>query len=105
MPTFMAVHKWKPQDEIAIRKELVRAFAAPGAVPKDVKLDASYEGAKGGAFCVWEAPSKEVLEKAFEKSAPILKKCTQFVPVRQMYPPTMEYVVSLWQQMLKAASK
>jgi len=53
----------------------------------------------------WRAPSKEVLEKGFEQLAPTLKKYTEFVPVVQEYPPTMEYVIGLYQQLIKAASK
>ena len=105
MPLFIAVHKWKPQDEIAIMKDLVAGFTAilEGRIP-NVKLHATYSLAQGG-YCVWEAPNLETVEKAFEKFAPTLKKYTEFVPVVQMYPPTMEYVLVLYQQMIKAASK
>lgn len=44
-----------------------------------------------GAFCCCEAPSKEALVKLFEKYLPTLLKYTEFVPVLQMYPPTVEY--------------
>jgi len=107
MPLFIAVHKWKPQDEIAIMKELVAGYAAivGGKGPKGVELCATYSTAAQGAFCVWKAPSKADVEKAFDQFAPTLKKYTEFVPVEQSYPPTMEYVLSLWQQWVKAASK
>jgi len=36
---------------------------------------------------------------------PILKKGTEFVPVVQSYPATTEWVVSLYQLIVKAASK
>ena len=106
MPMFIAVHKWKPQDDITIMKELVAGFTAmqEGKIPKDVKLDATYCLAQG-SYCVWEAASKEALEKTFDKFLPTLKKNTEFVPVVQSYPPTMDCIVSLWQQMIKAASK
>jgi len=45
------------------------------------------------------------LEKAFDQFAPVLKKYTEFVPVTQMYPPTMDYVIELWEQGIKLASK
>jgi len=105
MPMFMAVHKWKPQDEIAIMKELVGAFAAIQAGKLEgMKLLATYSLPQG-AYCVWEAASKEVLEKGFEKNTPVLKKNTEFVPVAQSYPPTMDYVLGLWQMWVKSASK
>jgi len=106
MPTFIAVHKWKPEDYLAISKETIGAFIAmeSGKLPEGIKLHTTYSTVNG-AFCVWEAPSKEALEKWFEKNGPIMKKYTEFVPVVQAYPPTMEYVIVLGQQMLKAASK
>jgi len=105
MPIFIAVHKWKPQDEIAILKELLAGFTAIQAGKlKDVKLCFTYSLAQG-AYCVWEALNKEALEKAFDQYCPTLKKHTEFVPVIQMYPPTMEYIVGLWQEWIKAASK
>jgi len=107
MPTFIAVHKWKPQDEITITKELIAGFTAivEGKSPKGVELCATYSTAAQGAFCVWVAPSKQALEKTFDQFCPTLKKYTEFVPVVQSYPPTMEYVLGLWQLMVKAASK
>ena len=106
MPLFIAVHKWKPQNEIAIMKEFVAGFTAmqAGKTPQDVKLHATYSLAQG-AYCVWEAPSIGAVEKVFEKFLPTLKKHTEFVPVVQQYPPTMEYIVGCWRQMIKAASK
>jgi len=107
MPLFVAVHKWKPEDEIAIMKELVAGFTAivEGKGPKDVELCATYNTAAHGAFCVWHAPSKAALEKTFDQFAPTLKKATEFVPVAQSYPPTMEYVLGLWQAWIKMVSK
>jgi len=107
MPLFIAVHKYEPQDEIAIWKEVVAGFTAmqAGKIPQGVKLCAIYETGAQRAFCVWEAPSKEALEEGFEKLMPTLKKYTEFVPVAQSYPPTMEYVLGLWQEFIKAASK
>ena len=87
MPLFVAVHKWKPQDDAAITKESNAAFAAmkAGKTPKGVTLHHTW-GLDQGAYCVWEADSKEALEKAFDKVFPILKKYTEFVSVRQVYP-------------------
>jgi len=56
------------------------------------------------AYCIWRAPSKEVLEKVFEQ-APTVKAGTDFVQVMQVIPPTMEYVASLVQTIIKMASK
>ena len=86
-------------------KELVAGFAAiiEGKLP-NVKAHATYACAQG-AYCVWEASNLEALENAFEQVAPTLKKYTEFVPVMQSYPPTMEYVLALAQQLIQAASK
>ena len=107
MPLFVAVHKWNPEEMIAVTKEMVPMFAAivEGKFPEEITLCATYmAGDLQGAFCVWNAPSKEALEKVFDQ-APTVKKGTEIVPVVQSYPPTMEYVLALYQQMIQAASK
>jgi len=53
---------------------------------------------------LFKAPSKEDLEKRFDK-LPTVKKYIEFVPVVQSYPPSMEYVLALTQMLIKAASK
>jgi dihydrodipicolinate synthase/N-acetylneuraminate lyase len=107
MPTFIAMHKWKTEDDLAVRKEVMATWAAAdsGKLPAGVKLCLAYTYLPQGSQCIWEAPSKEALEKTFDKFAPILKKYTKIVPAVQAYPPTMEFVISLGQRMLKAASK
>jgi dihydrodipicolinate synthase/N-acetylneuraminate lyase len=108
MPTFIATHtKWKTEDDLAIKKEVLATFAAAesGKLPSGVKLCLAYSYLPQGSQCIWEAPSKEALEKVFEKFSPILKKYTEFVQVVQAYPPTMDFVVYLSQQVFKAASK
>jgi hypothetical protein len=103
----MAVHKWKLPDNVAVMKELVAGFTGivEGKMAKGVELCATYSTEGQGAFCVWKASSKAALEKAFDEFAPTLKKYTEFVPVHQSFPPTMDYVLLLWQQWVKAASK
>jgi len=103
MPMFIAVHKWKPEDDITISKELIAGFSAKP--PKDVILHYTWTRADYGAFCFWEAPSKEDLNKLFKQYLPTLLKYTEFVPVVQTYPPTMEAVLVLMQQLVKSASK
>jgi len=109
MPKFVAVHKWTRETNIACIKELIIGFTAmlKGEVPKDIilhytwsRLDDPY-----GVFCFWEAPSKEALVKLFEKYLPTLLKYTEFVPVLQMYPPTVEYELSLLQAIRDMSSK
>jgi len=107
MPLFVAVHKWNPEEMIAVTKEMVPFFAAigEGKLPEGIELCATYmTGDFQGAFCVWKARSKEDLEKVFDQ-APTVKKGTEIVPVLQSYPPTMEYVLALYQQMIQAAPK
>lgn len=104
MTLFIAVHKWKPEEEIAVMKEIVAFFTA-GKPPEGVELCAIYDTGAQGAYCVWHAPSKEDLEKLFDRYAPILKKGTEFVPVVQSYPPTMEALLGLYQNIIEMASK
>ena len=103
MTLFIAVHKWKPEENLAVMKE-VAAFPV-GKLPEGVELCAFYDTGAQGAYCVWNAPCKEDLEKLFEQHLPTLKKGTEFVPVMQAYPPTMEYVIALYQNIIKMASK
>ena len=103
MPLFIAVHKWKPQDDLVINKELIAGFSAKP--PKDVILHYTWTAADCRAFCFWEAPSVEDLNKVFKQYLPTLLKYTEFVPVVQTYPPTMEAILGLMQQLVKATSK
>jgi len=104
---FIAVHKWTPEVELVITKELIAGFTAnlEGKIPEDVKLCATYARADQGAWCVWHSPSKEALEKFFEEYMPTLLKYSEFVPAVQTYPPTMEYVLGLCQTIVDMASK
>ena len=107
MPMFVAIHKWKPEESISAMKETINysTLLAAGKVPEGVECTATYSNVAGnGAFCVWTAPTKEVLEKLFEKYAPVIKKGTEFVPVVQMIPPTLECEMAMAQQMIQAAS-
>jgi hypothetical protein len=107
MALFVAVHKWKPEQFAAITKETLALFKAfsEGKLAKGVDLLFSYNNiTPNGAFCVWVAPNPATLEQLFGKYCPVLKKGTEFVPVVQSYPPTMEYVTSLLQMMLAQAA-
>ncbi len=107
MPTFVAVHKWPKETFIAVTKELIAGFTAmlKGETPKDITLHNTWSRVDDGAFCVWEAPSKEALVKLFEQYLPTMLKYTEFVPVTQMYPPTMEYILGLMQMGVDMAPK
>lgn len=106
MPLFIAVHQWKPEEDWVILKEMAAFGAAyPEATPKGVELIATYTARAQRAFCVWKSIDQESLEKLFDQYMPTLKVRTEFVPVLQMFPPTVDYVVSLWKTMLQAAPK
>jgi hypothetical protein len=107
MALFVAVHKWKPEQLPTIIKETLALFTVQrdGKLPKGVDLLFSYNNiTPNGAFCIWVAPNPATLEQLFGKYCPVLKKGTEFVPVVQSYPPTMEYVVSIFQMMLAQAA-
>jgi hypothetical protein len=107
MPTFIAVHKWPKETTITCTKELIAGFTAmlKGETPKEIVLNSTWIRADDGAFCSWDAPSKEALEKLFQQYLPTMLKYTEFVPVSQGYPPSMEYVLSLLQNIVDMASK
>jgi len=96
MPLFVGVHKWKFEEQIAIIKESVAFFtdAPDGELPEGVQLCAAYSLTQG-VYSVWNAPSKDALERTFGKYAPTTMKGTVFVPVMQTFLPTMGYTTSL----------
>ena len=105
MPLFIAVHKWKSEQQIAITKEAVALFSIPKEkYPEGVELCATYDNQETpGAFCVWQSPSKEVLWKIFDQYAPILKNGTELISVIQSVPPTIEHTIALYKDMIKAS--
>ena len=108
MPMFIAVHKWKPEEQITALKEVVAIFAAKaeGKFPEGVDFFASYMNTGApGAFCIWTAPSKEVVREQFATYAPVVNAGTEIVSVVQAVPPTLEFELALVQQMIQAASR
>lgn len=105
MPMFIAVHKWKPEEHFKVMEEIYIFFTKfPPRASKDIEVCSTYMS-ENGAFCVWNAPNAETLEKLFEGHTPILKKGTEIVPVVQAVPPTMEYILSLTKNILEMASR
>jgi hypothetical protein len=94
---FIAVHKWPKEHHIAIGKEMIAGFTAliKKETPKDIILLNTWTREDYGAFCCWNAPNQEELTKLFKQYMPTMLKYTEFVPVLQTYPPTIEYELSL----------
>jgi hypothetical protein len=107
LPLFVAVHKWKPEDDIVIMKELLAGFTAMlgGKLPEGIELCSTYMRSDHGAFCVWSSPGKKELEEQFRKYLPTMLKGTEFVPVIQSHPPTVEYGLELMKMIVGMASK
>ena len=100
MPTFLATHKWKQEDDSAVRNELLASANAmvAGKFPEGVKLCSAYilpTLPSSEAYGIWEAPSREAFDKGLNTLAPTMKKNTQVIQVMQVYPPSMEYVMAL----------
>ncbi len=108
MPLFLAVHRWKLEEQLAVTKEAAALFTAiaEGKLPGGIELCATYMSGGGAiqAVCVWKASNKEALGKVLDQ-APVMKKTTEIIPVVQSYPSTVEYTISLWKQMTQAPSK
>jgi hypothetical protein len=104
MPMFIAVHKWSAQDDITVMKETNNAMRSK--LPEGVELCFTYFAPPElhRAFCVWVAPNKETLEKVFT-IMPVLRRGTEFVPVCQAVPPTLEYELVLGDMIIKGAPK
>jgi len=107
MPLFIAVHKWTEGTHITIIKEMIVGFTEllQGTVPKGIEICFTWQRPDYGAFCLWNVPSKEALENYFKKFGPTLLKHTEFVPVYQVYPPSMEYVLGLFQNIVDLSTK
>jgi len=103
---FVAVHKWKPEEDIVMMKELVAGFTAllEGKV-KGVELCSTYMRSDHGAFCLWNSPGKKELDDLFKEYLPKMLKETEFVPVIQSYPATTEYTLEQMKTIIGIASK
>jgi len=88
-------------------KEMIVGFTdlLKGTAPEGIELCFTWQRADYGAFCLWNVPSKEALENFFKKFGPTMLKYTEFVPVSQVYPPSMEYVLGLFQNIVDMASQ
>lgn len=88
-------------------KEMTDGFTATleGKTPKEIELCSTYMRSDHGAFCVWNAPNKKALDGLFQQYLPTLLKRTEFVPVVQAYPATIEYVLALFKTILSMAPK
>ena len=107
MVMIVAVHKWKPEAEITITKEMITGFNVllENKQPAGIKLYSTHMRSDQGAFCLWEAPSVNELENFFHKWGPTLLKATEFHTVHQAFPATVEYELSLLKMRRDLASK
>ena len=102
---FVAVHKWTKETNIVCTKEMINGFTAilKGETPKEIVIHNTWTRADYGAFCVWDAPNKEALNKLFKQYLPTMLKYTEFVPVSQAFPATIEYELGLLTMICDAA--
>jgi len=102
---FIAVHKWPKEEQIACTKDMVAGFTAllKGETPKDIIIQNTWTRDDYGAFCCWDAPNKEALTNLFKQYLPTMLKYTEFIPVSQAFPATIEYELGLLKMMCDAA--
>ncbi len=107
LPTFLAAHKWKPEEEISVIKEAIALLTAlrEHKLPEGVELCTTYMTNTQAGYCVWKACSKETIEKVLLEQTPTLEKGIEIIPVIQSYPPTLEYILALYQRLVQAASE
>jgi len=84
---------------------MITGFTAmlKGETPKEIVLQSTWIRDDYGAFCCWDAPNKEALVKLFKQYLPTMLKYTEFVPVSQAFPATIEYELALLKMMCDAA--
>jgi len=93
MTFFIAIHKWKREDDLVVSKDVLKAIQS---IPKDLCLCASYVG-ELEAWCIYEAKSKEageLIEKFFEENVPKME--TEVKPVLQFAPPSKDLYVIMY---------
>lgn len=107
MVMIVAVHKWKPEDEITITKEMIGGFNTllENKQPAGIKLLSTHMRGDHGAFCLWDVPSVSELEGFFRKFGPTLLKATEFHAVLQAFPASVEYELSLLKMITDLAQK
>ena len=103
----IAMHEWKPEEQIKITKEMIAGFneILAGKSPEGICLCYTWGRQDYGAFCLWDVPSVEALEKFFKDFGPTLLKYTKFYPVIQAYPGTIQYELALLQMIVDMASQ
>ena len=86
MSIFVALHTWKIEDIIK-NIEAVMNFvkAAAAGELQGATLCCSYTDGVGRSWCIWEAESKEAVEKVLAPTSAYMT--SEVVSVMQMYPP------------------
>ncbi|NJD99015.1 hypothetical protein E3E26_04335 [Thermococcus sp. LS1] len=92
MPVYHVTHRWSTEESAIAAKEAADFFSS-GELPEGVEFLAAYNF-DGGAYTIWKAPSKEVLEMVI--SSPTFRKNMEITEVIQSYPPTIEYMIRMW---------
>ncbi|HDO41514.1 MAG TPA: hypothetical protein ENH03_01240 [Candidatus Bathyarchaeota archaeon] len=85
MPLFLAIHKWKKEDNMTVTRKVLEVLRS---LPEDICPCFSYVG-NLEAWCIYKAKSKEAGEKIkefFEQRIPEME--TEVKPVLQFYPPS-----------------
>lgn len=85
MDLFIAIHKWKEEDQREVLKEAMNVFeAADKGRYKGAKLVGTYSAylEQPISWCIWEADSEKVLHDILDK---IPKVETQILPVVELY--------------------
>ncbi|MCO6040814.1 hypothetical protein [Thermococcus alcaliphilus] len=103
MPMYLITHRYPNEELLNAVKEAAEFFERIPSLPNGIEFLASYN-TDFGAYTLWKAPNKEVLEKVLEDS-PTFKKNAEIVEVVQSYPPTSEYTVRVWRMLLAMAKK
>jgi hypothetical protein len=100
------MHEWAAEEQITVIKEMIAGFTdlIKGTIPEGITLCNTWSRKDIGAFCLWNVPSVEALEKFFKKFGPTMLKTTKFYPVTQVYPATIEYELGLLQTIVDMSS-
>lgn len=104
MSLFIAIYKLEqPQLMMAVIKEALalRTAIFEGKLPEGIELCVEYSSTNGQqTFFIWRAPSKEALETLLNQYPVTKSTLSEIIPVRQGYPATEEYILSLYQSMI-----
>ncbi|ANF22734.1 hypothetical protein [Thermococcus piezophilus] len=101
MSVYHVTHRWSIDESAVAAKEAADFFSST-ELPKGVEFLAAYNF-DGGAYTIRKAPSREILKEVI--ITPTFRKNMEITEVIQSYPPTIKYMIRLWNWVYRPSQK